>query len=213
MKARDVPLFRRRVGAVIREQRTALNLSQAALANRLDCNTDYVGKVERGEQNITMDTLDRFLNALIGASRSWPRDLAPSPVCRVSSIGILQVFASEFGISHQQDVHAIITPLMSKTGSCARVKKAHEEAYDGVPEPINQSERRIMTACKTAPRSAPELLKALGYTARTGHFKLGVKRLLQMHFLEMSMPDRPRSKHQRYCLTDKGRVRLAAFHK
>ncbi len=210
---RDLPLFRRRVGAAIREQRTALNLSQAALANRLDCTTDYVGKVERGEQNITVDTLDRFLNALICASRSAPRDPAPSPVYRSSSIGLLQVFASDFGMSHQQNAHATITHLVSKDGSGMNMRKAYDKAYDGVPEPINRSEWRIMVACRTVPRSAPELLKALNYTARTGHFKLGLRHLLQIQFLEMSLPDRPRSKHQRYCLTDKGRARLAASRK
>ena len=210
MKVRELPLFRRRVGAAIREQRVALALSQTALANCLDCNPDYVGKVERGEQNITLDTLDRFLNALIGASRVVPGDPSLSPASRFSSIGLLQVFASDFGITHQLNAHPVITHFTSKSGSSNDRGKAHEKAHDWVREPINHSERQILGACRTAPRSTPELLKTLGYTTRTGNFKRGLKHLLEMQLLELSMPDHPRSKTQKYILTAKGRTWLVA---
>lgn len=206
MKVRELPLFRRRVGAAIREQRSALALTQAALANRLACTIDYVGKVERGEQNITLDTLDRIFNALIEASSEMQGDPSLSPSSRFSRIGLLQVFSSDFGIHHQQNAHPDITHFASKAG----FGRAHEKAHDWVREPLNRSERRIMVACRTAPRSTPELLKALGYTARTGNFKRGLSRLIKMQLLELSMPGRPRSKHQKYIITPRGRTWLAA---
>jgi ATP-dependent DNA helicase RecG len=66
-----------------------------------------------------------------------------------------------------------------------------------------------METCLVSPRSAPELLTALGYAARTGNFKRGLKHLITMALLEMSMPGKPRSKSQKYRLTDKGRAWMA----
>ena len=86
--------------------------------------------------------------------------------------------------------------------------KAHE-AHDEAHEPISLSEHRIMTACLASPQSSPELLTALGYAARTGNFKRGLKHLIDLNMLEMSMPDSPRSKNQKYRLTEKGRAWLA----
>ena len=87
--------------------------------------------------------------------------------------------------------------------------KAHDEAHDEAHDPISWSEHRIMAACLTAPRSTPNLLATLGYAMRTGNFKRGLKNLIALNLLEMSMPDSPRSKNQTYRLTEKGREWLA----
>lgn len=57
---------RRRVdlGRSIRRRREALGLSQEGLAERIDCHRNYVGLVERGEQNVTIDMLGRIGKAL-----------------------------------------------------------------------------------------------------------------------------------------------------
>ena len=86
---------------------------------------------------------------------------------------------------------------------------AHDEAYDKAHEPISWVERRIMEACHASSRSTPELLSVLGYAVRTGNFKRGLKRLIAMDLLEMSMPGKPRSRNQKYRLSAKGRIWLA----
>ena len=53
-----------RLGAAIRERRRAIGLSQELLAERIDCHRNYVGTIERGEQNITFDLFVRFAKAL-----------------------------------------------------------------------------------------------------------------------------------------------------
>ena len=84
--------------------------------------------------------------------------------------------------------------------------KAHNEAHDA----LSWSEQRIMETCLASPRTAPELLMVLGYVARTEDFKRGLESLIAMSLLEMSMPGKPRSKSQKYRLTDKGRAWLAS---
>ena len=55
---------RQKLGEAIRQRRKGLILSQERLAELVGCHRNYVGNVERGEQNITVDMLVRFANAL-----------------------------------------------------------------------------------------------------------------------------------------------------
>ena len=64
MSERSIPEHRSRLGITIRKRRLALGLSQERLAELIDCHRNYVGTVERGEQNITIDMLVRFAKAL-----------------------------------------------------------------------------------------------------------------------------------------------------
>jgi transcriptional regulator with XRE-family HTH domain len=64
MAQRSKPLHRKRLGTAIRACRLSLKLSQEQLAEKINCHRNYVGSVERGEQNITVDMLARFAKAL-----------------------------------------------------------------------------------------------------------------------------------------------------
>jgi transcriptional regulator with XRE-family HTH domain len=55
---------RRDLGQAIRRRREAMNLSQEAFAEKVDCHRNYVSLVERGEQNVTIDMLRRIAEAL-----------------------------------------------------------------------------------------------------------------------------------------------------
>jgi len=47
----------------------------------------------------------------------------------------------------------------------------------------------------------------LGYTTRTGNFKRALKRLSALALIEMTVPDKPNSRLQKYRLTEKDRKR------
>ena len=85
---------------------------------------------------------------------------------------------------------------------------AHDKAHDKAHELISEIESRIMDICSQSPKSTPELLQSLGYENRTGNFKRAVRHLSEMGFLEMTIPTKPRSKKQKYQLTEKGRTLL-----
>jgi ATP-dependent DNA helicase RecG len=89
--------------------------------------------------------------------------------------------------------------------------EAHDEAHDEAHEPMTNVEQALLSACVPAPRSTPELLQALGYASRTGNFKKALLRLLARHLLEMTSPQTPRAKHQRYRITPRGREALKSI--
>lgn len=60
-----------------------------------------------------------------------------------------------------------------------------------------------MCACQAATGS--QLLESAGFTRRTGFFRRGLEKLLKLGFLEMTIPDKPRSSKQRYRLSELGK--------
>jgi len=64
---------------------------------------------------------------------------------------------------------------------------------------------KLLDACSSAARSGRELLDAAGYRSRTGNFKKGLQRLIENRLLELTIPDKPNSRLQKYRLTPAGR--------
>ncbi|MBE2287002.1 MAG: helix-turn-helix transcriptional regulator [Prosthecobacter sp.] len=58
------PNARQRFAANLKEQRLAKGLSQEDLADLCGLHRTYVGSVERGERNISIDNMERFAQAL-----------------------------------------------------------------------------------------------------------------------------------------------------
>jgi transcriptional regulator with XRE-family HTH domain len=52
------------VGSRIRDLREGLRLSQEAFADKAGLHRTYIGSLERGERNPSIETLDRVANAL-----------------------------------------------------------------------------------------------------------------------------------------------------
>jgi transcriptional regulator with XRE-family HTH domain len=199
MKERVHSDLHRQIGAAIRECRNALGLNQEAFAFRFGRRTPQFGKIERGAQDIRLLTLYNLLTALKKATLATP---VTSPSARPEGLALLQMFATALGLPPLR----LIPPLASNVS----VEKAHDKAHDAANEPINRTEIRIMDACSSTSRTAPDLQKTLGYKSRTGNVSRGLRHLLDAGLLAMTMPSRPRSKNQKYRLTPKGKAYLAA---
>ncbi len=81
-----------------------------------------------------------------------------------------------------------------------KLQKAHDEAHDD----FTDIERKILEMCIAGQRTGSELRLAAGYASRSGNFKRSLEKLLVTGFIEMTIPDKPRSKKQRYQLTERG---------
>ena len=53
-----------RVGARIKEQRNALDISQEKLALKADIDRNYLAGVESGKRNVSIKSLEKIINAL-----------------------------------------------------------------------------------------------------------------------------------------------------
>ena len=67
--------------AMLAELRRSLDLTQAALAERLEVTQENVSRIERGEADVRLSTLSRYVEALGGRRKSGP----PSPSVPSSS--------------------------------------------------------------------------------------------------------------------------------
>lgn len=56
--------LRTRLGRCLQEERLRQGLTQARLAERADLSLKYLGEIERGEANVTVDALERLATAL-----------------------------------------------------------------------------------------------------------------------------------------------------
>lgn len=77
-----------------------------------------------------------------------------------------------------------------------------------VPTGLDAGDTAMLEACAGGSASNSDLRAAAGHSSRTGAFRERLDRLLQNDLLEMTVPDRPRSRSQRYRLTAKGRAAL-----
>jgi transcriptional regulator with XRE-family HTH domain len=56
--------YRKVLGAAIRKQRKRLHLSQERLSEKADLHPNYIGRVERGEEHVSLNALRRIAKAL-----------------------------------------------------------------------------------------------------------------------------------------------------
>lgn len=57
-------LLQRKVGAAIRARREARGVSQESFADEIGMHRAYYSKIERGERNLTLTTLERVASGL-----------------------------------------------------------------------------------------------------------------------------------------------------
>ena len=81
-KRNIIPKYRKNFGDTIRQRRTALGLSQEQLAEGVGCHRNYMGRIERGEQNITLGMMVRVAKALRCTISDLTTGVMPTPTSK-----------------------------------------------------------------------------------------------------------------------------------
>jgi transcriptional regulator with XRE-family HTH domain len=56
--------IKKRFGLAVKEQRKRLNVSQEELAMRIGADQAYVSRIEAGQMNVTLETIEQIATAL-----------------------------------------------------------------------------------------------------------------------------------------------------
>lgn len=64
MDEKELAGIKKRFGLRVREFRKGQNLSQEALADLCDLHRTYIGGIERGERNVSLENIYRIASAL-----------------------------------------------------------------------------------------------------------------------------------------------------
>ena len=78
-----------------------------------------------------------------------------------------------------------------------------------VSAPVGEQVVAILRACVREPRSKADLLEAAGLANAYLNYKRHIQPLLAGGLLQMTLPDKPNSRLQKYRLTGKGRARIS----
>ncbi|MBC8112535.1 MAG: hypothetical protein H7Y04_15900 [Verrucomicrobia bacterium] len=89
--------------------------------------------------------------------------------------------------------------------------QAQVEAQVGAQDALTEVEIKILNLCRQGNLSSKEILEGLGYKGRPGNVTKALPRLINLELLAYTSPDKPRSKNQKYRITDKGRQVLAGL--
>ncbi len=95
------------------------------------------------------------------------------------------------------------TPEISSSGAQSRAQSGAQ----------SRAQSSILSALVNEPLSASELTAILGLETKTGAFKRAIQELLQKQLIEYTLPDNPKSRLQKYRLSDKGRALSEASNK
>ncbi len=87
--------------------------------------------------------------------------------------------------------------------------QARDQAGDqALPDSLNPTETGILQTLDSGPSSLNELLREMGLTKRTGHFRRMVNNLMDYGLIEYLYPDAPRHPEQKYTITEIGKKYL-----
>jgi len=86
--------------------------------------------------------------------------------------------------------------------------EAHDQAHDEAHDGLTETQARVLAFVQDRPRSRVDIAEHLGLNSRSGHLLKALDRLRELALVELTIPDKPRSKAQKPRITEAGRAWL-----
>lgn len=135
----------------------------------------------------------------------------------------MMLYGRKYGGEDPQLIEGDIFRMIIRVPEFSADASAHDESHaipeatgqvgvhDGVHEiHLTETMKKILNSL-VEPKSTSQLLAELGYTRRTRNYEAAIKNLLNSKWIEMTLPDTPRSKNQKYRFTPLGRESLEKY--
>ncbi len=103
----------------------------------------------------------------------------------------------------------LAAPHIVGTTSAQKPSLTHTNAQVG--EQVGEQVTKLLLHCAAQPRSKQELLAVLGLSNAYLNYKRHIVPVLEQGLIAMTIPDKPQSRLQRYCLMPQGQALLAAL--
>jgi ATP-dependent DNA helicase RecG len=110
---------------------------------------------------------------------------------------------AQVGTGPAPSQHKVIKKGGAQDGAQDGAQEAQVKAREAQVE-LFKWQKEILLLCFSGDKTGRELMKIAGYESRTGNFKKGLQRLLDNQLLELTIPEKPKSRLQKYRLTALG---------
>ena len=90
-------------------------------------------------------------------------------------------------------------------------EKMSQEAHVKFDFNLTPTEQKILSVLRKEQKSGQELLQATGYKSRTGNFKRSLEKLLSNEMIQMTIPENPKDRNQKYIISEHGSRLLEAW--
>ncbi|MEX1028000.1 MAG: RNA-binding domain-containing protein [Candidatus Paceibacterota bacterium] len=85
---------------------------------------------------------------------------------------------------------------------------AHDGAHDEAHDDLTETELKVLWFLRNEPQSRAAIAEYLGLKSRSGHLYRSIDHLRGVGLAELTIPDKPQSKHQKMRITDEGKAWL-----
>jgi transcriptional regulator with XRE-family HTH domain len=136
--------LRERIGAAIQRQRQVHGISQSQLGRLSKLSLKYVGEIERGEANVSMDALERITDALEWDPFELPlreQDTLPEGVRTLLLAELTHMqHLVQTAISWVQTLDAAMMRRIEVSDPAPRVRTKRRREHDGGPLPEEEGD-------------------------------------------------------------------------
>lgn len=99
----------------------------------------------------------------------------------------------------------VILDISDQVGVQVSVQvKAHDEAHDEAHD-LTKKDLHILKSCFNTAQSTSEIVKELELYPRYWYIKKSLSKLLELKYLDFTLPDKPKSENPKYKITEKGK--------